>query len=269
MTVFISASKGCEAAAEKYIRALEAMGHRAAGGSAKDLLASDGLFVLLADGDDSDVKADLNLALDRGLPVAFAEESGAVKGSGLELQLGLAKRIDPASPQEGFGEWLEAVKKAPKKKQGGAGKIIAAVLAVAVIAGAAIGIGSAKNKAPEVAPPEPQPTAEELYFGGQAAEELVTLDLSGRDLTDISFLSEAVNLEELDLSGNLIEDISPVAGLSKLRRLDISYNKISDINPLLAVKSLEELDISGNDIEDLTALDFMEGVTVINEKTGE
>ncbi len=101
------------------------------------------------------------------------------------------------------------------------------------------------------------------YFGGAAPESLTRLDLSGRGLTDIGFLGEAVNLEELNLSGNAISDITPLASLTKLRVLDLRDNRVADVNVLLALPALEKADLRGNPVEDRTALEFMEGVGIL------
>ena len=89
------------------------------------------------------------------------------------------------------------------------------------------------------------------------AEEMATLtgfEAGNRDISDLTGLEAATNLEELELPRNLISDISPLAGLIRLRRLNLRDNAISDISPLAELISLRNLNISLNVVSDLSAL---------------
>ena len=80
------------------------------------------------------------------------------------------------------------------------------------------------------------------------------LDLSSRNLTDITALAGRTDLRELDLSGNAIADLSPLAALTGLRELDLSDNAITDLSPLAGLTGLEVLNLSGNQIQELWPL---------------
>lgn len=60
--------------------------------------------------------------------------------------------------------------------------------------------------------------------------QLISLELSSGNLTEVSALSNLSNLEELTLTFNELTDISDLANLSKLSRLFVGYNKISNID---------------------------------------
>jgi Tol biopolymer transport system component/Leucine-rich repeat (LRR) protein len=71
------------------------------------------------------------------------------------------------------------------------------------------------------------------------------------DLRGIEFLARMVTL---DLDGNQIRDLSPLSGLSGLRQLSLSSNQIVDLTPLARLRGLMWLSLSGNQIEDVTPL---------------
>ena len=97
--------------------------------------------------------------------------------------------------------------------------------------------------------------AKELTLGGVTfSEEVTELDLSGRQLSDISALSVCRQLTKLDLSGNEIVDLTPLMDLPYLTELNIAGNRVADLRPLMAMKSLQLLDLSGNEIGTTAAL---------------
>jgi serine/threonine protein kinase len=83
---------------------------------------------------------------------------------------------------------------------------------------------------------------------------LETLYLQENDITDINALKELTNLDWLRLDYNRISDISPLAGLTKLRGLPIDGNNISDISPLQGLTRMESLWLSENNISDISTL---------------
>ena len=90
------------------------------------------------------------------------------------------------------------------------------------------------------------------------------LDLSWRNLTDVSALAGLTGVRELDLSDNAITDLSPLAGLTGLRALDLSGNRIEDISMLAGLTALERLDLSGNRIKDISTLAGLSGLEVLD-----
>ena len=102
--------------------------------------------------------------------------------------------------------------------------------------------------------------------------EMVTLtELSApnADITDLSGLETATNLERLDLgdayvasegrfiNSNSISNISPLSGLTQLTRLDLEGNQISDISPLANLTNLVILELGNNAISDISALSVL------------
>uniref|UniRef100_UPI00405685BE COR domain-containing protein n=1 Tax=Candidatus Electronema sp. TaxID=2698783 RepID=UPI00405685BE len=83
---------------------------------------------------------------------------------------------------------------------------------------------------------------------------LQTLDLSGNQISDYSFLKELDQLQWLDLSGNQISDISFPKQLVNLQTLSLSWNDISDISSLQQLVNLQSLDLSFNKICDISFL---------------
>ena len=86
-------------------------------------------------------------------------------------------------------------------------------------------------------------------------QRLVHLNLHWKDITDLTGLEAAVNLEHLMLSGNPVSDVSPLRGLTRLRALALDYvGWISDISFLAEFTDLFYLDLAGNQVADVSAL---------------
>ena len=83
---------------------------------------------------------------------------------------------------------------------------------------------------------------------------VVELDLRDNAITDLSPLAGLAGLQVLDLRDNAITDVSPLAGLTELRRLDLSGNRMADLWPLAGLAGLERLDLAGNRIADVSPL---------------
>jgi len=82
------------------------------------------------------------------------------------------------------------------------------------------------------------------------ALELKVLDLSYKNISDITPLLRMKNLEELLLNNNNISSISSKETLSSLYFLDLSNNQINSLNDSFFVKSkLKELHLSENQIK--------------------
>ncbi len=74
------------------------------------------------------------------------------------------------------------------------------------------------------------------------------------EMTDITGLEHALNLELLDINGTKISDITPLTGLTQLRRLELRQTQIRDIIPLASLTALEELELSHGQISDIKPL---------------
>ena len=92
-------------------------------------------------------------------------------------------------------------------------------------------------------------------------ESLTYLDLTEKNISDISVLSGLTNLETLWLWGNNITDISALSGLTNLEWLDLDENNISDISALSGLTNLEGLSLDKNNISDISALVSNAGIS--------
>ena len=89
---------------------------------------------------------------------------------------------------------------------------------------------------------------------------LLTLDLSGNMIEDISPLSGRRGLQVLDVSDNSISDVQSLSALRagvELRFLDVSSNAISDLAPLSGLSRLTALDASSNLVSDIGWLESL------------
>lgn len=83
---------------------------------------------------------------------------------------------------------------------------------------------------------------------------LTRLDAHNRDITDLTGLEFATNLNEIRANDNLIEDLSPLEGLIRLDVIELRHNVISDLSPLAGLINLEWLIVNDNLISDLSSL---------------
>ena len=83
---------------------------------------------------------------------------------------------------------------------------------------------------------------------------LIRLEANNKDISDLTGLEAATNLEDLRLNHNSISDLSPLAGLIRLHRIHLEDNTISDLLPLKGLINLVNLHIPHNLISDLSPL---------------
>ena len=84
---------------------------------------------------------------------------------------------------------------------------------------------------------------------------LEILTISGREITDLSFLSGMTHLRELDLSGCALRaDLSVLSTLPELERLSLNGCSLSSIAFLEGAPALKELDLGSNAIGNLSSL---------------
>ncbi len=84
--------------------------------------------------------------------------------------------------------------------------------------------------------------------------ELRRLDASRFNITNLTGLEYAINLEFLIVAHNHIQDIRPLANLTRLTFLDLGGNAISDISPLAGLVNLEALGLWYNQIVNVSPL---------------
>ena len=84
--------------------------------------------------------------------------------------------------------------------------------------------------------------------GIRYCKHLVTVELSGNRITDISELASLTMLQEVYLAGNRIGYIDALQFLPDLHAVDISFNAIDDLSPLFELEQLEYLNVTGNKI---------------------
>ncbi|MDE0688743.1 MAG: dockerin type I domain-containing protein [Candidatus Poribacteria bacterium] len=96
---------------------------------------------------------------------------------------------------------------------------------------------------------------------------LTRLDAHNRDITDLTGLEFATNLDDIRANDNLIEDLSPLEGLTRLDVVEFRHNVISDLSPLAGLINLERLIVPDNLISDLSpiaGLDALREIGVSN-----
>ena len=87
-----------------------------------------------------------------------------------------------------------------------------------------------------------------------ALQGLTRLGANWREITNLTGLEYATNLERLYLSNNQISDLTPLATLTKLTNLGLGWNQVRDLTPLTNLTNLRDLYLPNNQISDLTPL---------------
>ena len=106
-------------------------------------------------------------------------------------------------------------------------------------------------------------------LGMHLANTLVNIEhlslLPTSNVSDISIMSQMVNLKYADLDKNKIVDLTPLKDLTKLERLYISNNDIGDLSPLSNLQTLHALSISNLFlVKDFTCLTKLSGLRSLN-----
>ena len=89
----------------------------------------------------------------------------------------------------------------------------------------------------------------------QYDDNIVEIDLSDKDIIEITGLDKLVNLQKIDLSDNIITKIKNINNLVNLQILNLSDNMITEIKNIDNLVNLQELYLSGNKITEITGLD--------------
>jgi len=93
---------------------------------------------------------------------------------------------------------------------------------------------------------------------GADLASLTTLNASFSNVTSLSGMECAVNLQSANFSNNTIADLGPLAGLQSLIALNLSQNVLTDLTPLTGITTLTSVDVSYN--YQLTSVDGLENV---------
>jgi hypothetical protein len=96
---------------------------------------------------------------------------------------------------------------------------------------------------------------------------ITNLNLSGRNVTDLTGIQYATALTSLNLSGNAVTDITPLTTLTGLVTLDLSLTPVTTIEPLAGKTALASLDLTATNSNEtaaettfstLTGLEFLD-----------
>lgn len=88
----------------------------------------------------------------------------------------------------------------------------------------------------------------------EEVEQLEQLDLTGRNLSDITCLSQLTHFTSLYLSNNRLSKLQPLSKHRKLLALTLDGNKLEDLSPLAALTELNLLSCDSNQVSDLKPL---------------
>jgi Leucine-rich repeat (LRR) protein/putative cell wall-binding protein len=91
--------------------------------------------------------------------------------------------------------------------------------------------------------------------GLQYASNIISLNLSGNQITDISPIANLTKLYSLSLDQNQITDITPLVNLKNLfGPVYLNHNQINDLSPLAKLTNLNSLFLNNNKIVDISPL---------------
>ena len=95
---------------------------------------------------------------------------------------------------------------------------------------------------------------QETSITQQMMQELTFLNAQDAQISDLTGLEHATNLELLNLKSNQISDISALADLTQLELLSLASNQIKDISPLSKLTNLSMLWLNENQISFVKSL---------------
>ena len=87
-----------------------------------------------------------------------------------------------------------------------------------------------------------------------ALPNLKRLTLTDCELSTISGLENAQNLEYVDLSNNTIRNLEPLSYLMNLREINLQHNALTGLNALSGLTNLEKLDVSYNSLTSIAPI---------------
>ncbi|MGO4889617.1 leucine-rich repeat domain-containing protein [Anaerobacillus sp. MEB173] len=92
---------------------------------------------------------------------------------------------------------------------------------------------------------------------------LSTLSANNKEISDLSGIEHATNLNSLFLVNNHISDLSPLSNLVNLFEINLAHNKISDLRPLERMTNLSTLYLMNNLITDITPISAIPKLTYL------
>ena len=98
----------------------------------------------------------------------------------------------------------------------------------------------------------------------QYDDNVVEINLSDKDIIEITGLDKLVNLQELNLCYNMITDIKNIDYLVNLQELNLSYNNITEIKNIDNLVNLQYLYLSSNKITEIKGLDNLVNLQQLN-----
>ncbi|GHU61511.1 hypothetical protein AGMMS49983_01370 [Clostridia bacterium] len=181
-----------------------------------------------------------------------------------QRQVHPAQQVPPAQPQTG------TKKKDAAFLLGLAGVMICVLVFVLSDFGRATKVSPAYEsdtniQAADTQTQEPEQERYQIEIAGELIwSDVEILDLSEKNISDISPLASLTNLTDLILWGNNISDISSLASLTNLTILGLGGNEISDISPLASLTNLTFLGLHQNNISDISPLASLTNLTELN-----
>lgn len=101
-----------------------------------------------------------------------------------------------------------------------------------------------------------------------AFPDVMKLEISSKELTNIAPLSKLVKLEKLIIRADKVSDIVPLGELTKLTDLTLESKNITDITPIAKLQALTQISLTLEKVTDMTPVGTIAGLKRINAKMG-
>ncbi|WP_026707454.1 leucine-rich repeat domain-containing protein [Flavobacterium frigidarium] len=95
-------------------------------------------------------------------------------------------------------------------------------------------------------------------------KNIIALNLSNLQISDLKFLAKLIDLQSLFLDGNIIDDLSSLKNLISLKSLSLNGNSISDVDSLSGLINLEILSLNENKISNISSLNKLNKIKKLN-----
>jgi len=227
------------------------------------LSACDKALVFL-DADTKKAKQDINFALDKKKSIVYITSDNYVPESGLEMQLGLETGF---TDKDDMNKVLKALQKpsSASAKKSPALIVTVCILVAALIYGALFMINKSKDAGRAEPAVQPQASAAPSIIAMDTKLQKALIE-SGLDTDGNGFISkdELVDVTELNLSGKEIADVSGLIYAENLKSLDLSNNDITEIQALVSLKNLEELDLRNNKVTDYSYIKYLPSIKTVH-----